>query len=118
MSNIETSVQGSDINNQTFINKLVQIIEENISDPEFSVDQLSKKVNMSRSTLYRKLISISNQNPRELIKIVRFKKAAQLLKQGDLNVTEVMFAVGFTHSRFSEYFKDIFGVLPSEYGKK
>lgn len=108
-----------DTADRSFITKLIHIIEENMSDPDFSVDQLGAAVNMSKSTLYRKLMAISNQNPGELIKRIRLQRAAQLLVGSDRQVSEVMTTVGYTHaSYFSENFKKMFGVVPSEYGKR
>lgn len=112
-------IQGIEGMNKSFLEKIIHIIEENMSDPEFSVEHLAEKINMSRITLYRKLMAISNQNPSELIKTIRLQRAARLLKSGSGNVSEVMYLVGFAHgSRFSESFKKMFGVLPSEYSRK
>lgn len=101
---------------ERFLNKLLDIIEKNISDSEYSIEELSQDMAMSRATLYRKINSITGNTPTEFVKVIRLKKAAKLLKQGQLSVAEVAYAVGFsTPSYFTQSFKKMFGLLPTQY---
>jgi DNA-binding response OmpR family regulator len=99
-----------------FIKEIKTIIEENLSDPEFSVEQMAKKLYMSSSSLYKKIEAITGQSPQLFIRSYRLKRAAQLLKAKAGNVTEVAFDVGFSStSYFTKCFKEKFHRLPSEY---
>lgn len=118
LSDQATSIEGANEQNRLFLEKLMKIIEENISDPNFTIDHLAEKVFLSRSTLYRKIIAITDQHPRDIIKTMRFHYAAKLLKQGGKSVSQVMYAVGLTNSPyFARTFKNMFNILPSEYKK-
>jgi signal transduction histidine kinase/DNA-binding NarL/FixJ family response regulator len=98
---------------EVFIQKLHVLIEENYEDENFSIEQLSGLINMSRSNLFRKVTSITGLNPTLWIRNFRLNKAMQLLKQGNLP-KEVCYLVGFnSFSYFSKCFKDKFGIVPS-----
>lgn len=104
--------------NDKFIKDATEIVEKNIDDPDFSVDQLSHDLFMSRVTLYKKIVSITGKTPIEFIRIIRLKRAAQLLEKG-MNVSQTAYEVGFNNPKyFTKYFKEEFGMLPSEYGGK
>jgi DNA-binding response OmpR family regulator len=99
-----------------FIKELQAIIEENLADPEFSVEQLAKRLYMSKSSLYKKLEALTGESPQFFIRSYRLKRAAQLLKAKAGNVTEVAFEVGFSStSYFAKCFKEKFHRLPSDY---
>ena len=101
---------------EKLVNKALSVVEQNISDPEFSVEKLSRELGMSRVHLYKKLTSLTGKTPIEFIRIMRLKRAAQFLEKSQLTVSEVAFEVGFNDPRyFSRYFKAEFGVLPSQY---
>ena len=101
---------------QEFIQKVVQIVHENISDSEFSVERLCKMIYMSRPVLYRKLKALLNQSPQDFIKIIRLKKAVEFLQQSNMNITEIAYSTGFSDSKyFTTCFKKHFGVSPSKY---
>lgn len=103
---------------EKLIEKAVKIVEENISNSEFSVEELSRSLGMSRVYLYKKLLSITGKSPIEFIRIIRLKRAAQLLEKSQLSISEIAYEVGFNSPKyFSKYFKDEFGVLPSAYGR-
>ncbi len=103
---------------EKLIEKAVKIVEENISNSEFSVEELSRSLGMSRVYLYKKLVSITGKTPIEFIRIIRLKRAAQLLGKSQLSISEIAYEVGFNSPKyFSKYFKDEFGVLPSAYGR-
>jgi len=106
----EISVSSMD---QNFIKELQETIETNLSDTLFGVEQLGKKLYMSRASLYRKIFALSGESPREFIKTYRLKRGAQLLKANFGNVTEVAFEVGFSSTAyFTKCFKDKFHQLP------
>ena len=92
-------------------------IEKNMDNSEYSVEDLSADVGMHRMNLYRKLQSIAGMTPSEFIRTMRLKRAAQLLQNDpNLTVSEVSDMVGFNTSKyFTKYFKDLFGVTPSQY---
>jgi signal transduction histidine kinase/CheY-like chemotaxis protein/AraC-like DNA-binding protein len=100
---------------QNFMKKCILIVEENIADPNFSVDILASKLAFSRSNLYRKIVMLTTLNPAELIRNIRMQHAARLLKTTALRVNEVAMEVGYdSAAKFSQAFKKHHGVLPSE----
>lgn len=104
---------------EIFLNKVTDIILKNISDPDFRVDQLAEAMSMSRSSLLRKITGISEFSPNEFIKIVRLKRAAEILQESDYTVNEVSYLVGFSYpSYFAKSFHKQFGVLPKDFMKK
>lgn len=101
---------------EKFLDKVMCFIENNISEPTLSVEELAKEVGMSRVTLYRKIKALTSQSAVEFIRTVRLKRAAQLLEQNKLNVSEVSYMVGFMDiDYFRRCFKDQFGHTPKEY---
>jgi YesN/AraC family two-component response regulator len=102
-----------------FIKKVMSIIEANIANPEFSVEMLSDEVGMSSTHLYRKLKSTTKLSPNDIIRKYRIKKASLLLANKEGNISEIMYAVGFSNlSYFSKCFKGEFGTTPKEYQQK
>lgn len=94
------------------------MVEKNLSNPEYSIEDLSRDMCMSRATLYRKITSITGSSPSGFVKNVRLRKAAELLKEGGLTIAEIADQVGFnTPSYFTKSFKKLFGVLPTQYNK-
>jgi DNA-binding response OmpR family regulator len=99
---------------KNFLKKCIQIIEQNINNPEFSVGKLSSELGFSRSNLYRKIQSLTDFNPAELVRNIRMQNAAKLLKSTNLRVYEVATEVGYDNTnKFSQAFKKQFGILPS-----
>lgn len=99
-----------------FLEKLNEIIYEHITDMDLDVEQLSRLMNMSRPTLYRKIKALSDLSPNELINLSRLKKAAELLSQRQYKINEVANMVGYTiQSNFSRDFSRQFGMSPSQY---
>lgn len=98
----------------SFLQKIHSIIEENYMDEEFGLPQLCQKTGMSRSQLFRKLKALTNIAPSDLIRKHRLNKAKDLLKSGDANVAETTWKVGFKDpSYFSKIYQDEFGESPS-----
>jgi DNA-binding response OmpR family regulator len=101
---------------ELFLEKLNEVICENLEDAELDVEKLAKLVNMSRPTLYRKIKSISDLSPNELINITRLKKAAELLAEGTHKIYEVADLAGFgSQTNFGRIFSKQFGMTPSDY---
>lgn len=98
-----------------FLRKIMDIIEQNISDPEFDVEQLASGVGVSRMQLYRKMAAITNMTAKEFIRSVRIKRAYQLIEQNKLTISEVAYEVGFKDiAYFRKCFKAQIGKNPSE----
>ena len=101
---------------EKLIEKAIKFVEEKISDPDFSVEDLSYELGMSRVHLYKKLISLTGKSPIEFIRTIRLQHAAQLLEKSQLTVAEVAYKVGFNNPKyFAKYFKEQFNILPSLY---
>jgi signal transduction histidine kinase/DNA-binding response OmpR family regulator len=99
-----------------FVNDLQEVINQNISDPEFNVEDLCKRLYMGRTTLYRKILALTGEPPTEFIRAFRLKRGAELLKKGTGSVLEVAFEVGFSSANyFSKCFKKKFHQLPSSF---
>ena len=91
------------------------IIEEKMGDSDFNVENLGDEIGMSRAQLYRKTKALTNYSPVELIRNTRLKKARQLLAQGEMNISQVAYEVGFTApSYFTKCYKEFFGEMPNE----
>ncbi len=104
---------------ETFLTTALHFVQDHVQDADLTVEGLSQELGMSRAHLYKKLTFITGKSPVEFIRLVRLKTAAHLLKQGDKNVSEVAYAVGFkTPKYFSKQFKEVFGLSPSAYGKE
>jgi signal transduction histidine kinase/ligand-binding sensor domain-containing protein/DNA-binding response OmpR family regulator len=101
---------------EKLIRKAIDLVEKNISNPDFSVEELSRELGMSRVHLYKKLLSITGKTPIEFIRTIRLKRAAQLLKKSQLTVSEIAYQVGFNNPKyFTKYFKAEYNVLPSQF---
>jgi len=99
-----------------FLKDLQTVLDRNISEPDFNVDQLCKKLYMSHTTLYRKINALSGETPNEFIRSYRLKKGAELLKKNFGTILEVALEVGFSSGTyFTRCFKEKFHQLPSEY---
>jgi signal transduction histidine kinase/DNA-binding response OmpR family regulator len=101
-----------------FIQKTLDCINKNMQDSEFDLSRFSQELGMSERNLQLKLKSITNQSPIEFIRTIRLNQAAELLKEGKLNVSQIAYEVGFnTTSYFTKCFKIQFGMTPTEYIK-
>jgi len=116
LSSVEIVISKKDIE---YVERLNGEIEKHLLDVNFSIDTLSEFMNMSRSNFYRKLKSISGMSPNDYLKMIRLKKAAELLLSKDYRINEVYEKVGFSSSSyFAKCFKEQFGILPREFGVK
>jgi len=104
---------------EEFLKKLINILEQALSDSSFEVTNLCAEIGLSRMQLHRKLKAITGQSSAEFIRAYRFKKAALLIETGNMTISEVMWDVGIeSNSYFSRTFKSIYGVPPSGYRQK
>ncbi len=101
-----------------FIDQLIGVIEERITDPQLSVEELSREMAMSRSSLHKKLKAMSGHVPNEFIRLIRLKNAAKMLLNNRHTISEVGYLNGFNSpSYFSKCFMQQFGVTPSEFAE-
>ncbi len=102
----------------SFLSRYIEIVKSNISDPDLDVSLIYQSLNMSRANFYRKVKAETGLSPIELITHIRLEAASHLLKESDLNITEIAGQVGFSsRSYFAKSFKAIYGMSPSEYQK-
>lgn len=100
---------------KTFLEKLHEQIEKNLSDPDFSVEALGAQIGLSRVQLYRKCKALTNYAPNELLRITRLKRAATLLSATEKSVSEIAYEVGFSSpSYFAKCYKEYFGKSPTK----
>ncbi|MFT3825293.1 MAG: two-component regulator propeller domain-containing protein [Chitinophagaceae bacterium] len=101
---------------QEFLQRVIQVVEEHMDNPAFGVEMLSRKVAMSTPALYKKIKAVSKMSVNDFVKSLRLKKAAQLLSEKQLTVSEIAYTVGYNDRKyFSQEFKKQFGKTPSEY---
>ena len=96
--------------------RVMNVINENLGDSDLSVDSIAQKVGISRVHLHRKMKELTNQTPHSFIRNIRLQQAAKLLKEGKQSITEVMYTCGFSNAAsFSTMFKNLYGCSPREY---
>ena len=104
---------------KAFLEKAEKVIEDNLTNSGFLVEDLGRALSFSRMQLYRKFKSVRGLSANEFIREYRIKKAALLLRETDLNVSEILYTIGFTNrSYFSKCFKKTFDMPPKEYSNK
>lgn len=113
-------VKASELNitplDEKFIQNAVKCVEDNISKADFSVEDLSQELGISRAHLYKKIVALTGKSPLEFIRTIRLQQAAQLLEKSQLTVAEIAYQVGFNNPKyFARYFKEQYHVLPSAY---
>lgn len=120
-NNIELNVATLEysLQEESFLNQMIELIQDKyLSDNTFDPSVLASELNMSRSSLYRKIKSLTDLSPSDFIRNIRLKQACVLLKE-DVQIKEVAFAVGFVDQRyFSSCFKNEFGITPTEFQKR
>jgi AraC-like DNA-binding protein len=104
---------------EKLIQKAIDIIEQHMDDSDFSVETFSNLMAMHRVSLYNKIKSLTNLSTREFITVIRLKRAAQLLRESGLTITEITYEVGLKDpSHFTKLFKKQFSKSPKEYMKE
>lgn len=103
---------------EQLIQKAISLVESHISDTDYSVVALSRDLGLTRGHLYKKLKFITGKSPLDFMHTVRVKRGRQLLEKSGMQIAEVAYSVGYNSPKlFSKYFKDEFGITPSEYLK-
>ena len=101
---------------ERFLQKAIDIVEQNIADPDLDIERFAAEIGVSRMQLYRKLHAMTEMTVKEFVRDIRLKRAAQLLVQKKMNVSEVAYAVGFKDlSHFRKCFRQEFSMSASEY---
>lgn len=102
-----------------FLSQAIELVEKNLQVAGYSVEQLSRDLCMERTGLYRKLVTLLDQSPSLFIRNIRLQRAAQLLIEDTLSVTEIAERTGFSSSSYlSKCFQEMYGCRPSEYTEK
>jgi DNA-binding response OmpR family regulator len=115
---LNATAESNDID-RSFLAKLKELIEKNLTNSELNVEDLGRYIGLSRTQLYRKVKSLTNYSPNELLRIMRLKKAHNLLSTGKVNISEATYDVGFTSpSYFAKCFKDYYNESPTDFLKK
>ena len=120
--NNQTDLSISEVNLPTLDEKLLEKVNkytlEKIADSEFGIEDLSKMIGMSSVYLNKKMSALTGKTTSEYVRSIRLRKATQLLEKTDLSISEIAYEVGYNSPKyFSKYFKDEYGILPSEYRK-
>lgn len=114
--NINAESYTTNIYDREFIEKICKIIEKNLQNEDFTSINLAEQLFISRSQLTRKLNAISSQGPGEFIRIYKLKRAAQMIMENNLSITQIAFEVGFSSpAQFTRAFQKHFSCLPSEF---
>ncbi len=99
-----------------FLARIKACTKKNLEDPDFNVERLSEEMGLSRTQVYRKLRALTGHTPYEFIRNLRLNAAARMFLKGQKNITSVLYMVGFsTPSHFTQCFRDLYGLNPSEY---
>ena len=101
---------------ERFLRKAIEVVEKNISNAELDIEHFAIEMGVSRMQLYRKFNALTNMTVKEFVRSIRLKRAAQLLLEKKMNITEIAYAVGFKDlSHFRKCFHHEFGMSASEY---
>ena len=104
---------------EKLLERVMAVINKNLTNTDLNIDMIAEEVGISRVHLHRKMKELTNQTPHDLVRNIRLKQAANLLANQHQNITEVMFACGFSNAAsFSTMFKNMYGVSPKEYMKE
>lgn len=103
---------------EQFLGNAIEIIEKHLSETEFDINTFAEHLNMSKSSLYRKIKTMTGLSPIEFIRNIRLKHACQMLKDKSVSISEVAYSVGFSDPKyFTSCFKSEFNMTPTEYQK-
>ena len=106
-------------NDELLMERIMKVLNKNLSNSDFNVDMLTQEVGISRAQLHRKMKDLTGISTSEFIRNIRLEQAARLLKEQKVNITQVAYAVGFSNlAHFSTVFRKHFGVSPSEYAER
>ena len=106
-------------NDEELMERIMKVVNENLSDSDFNVEKMCDEVGVSRTQLHRKLKEMTGVPTSEFLRNIRLNEAARLIRERKINITQVSYMVGFANnSHFSTAFKKYFGISPSEYAAK
>ena len=106
-------------NDELLMERIMKVVNKNLSNSDFNVDMLTQEVGISRAQLHRKMKEMTGISTSEFIRNIRLEQAARLLKEQKINITQVAYTVGFSNlAHFSTIFRKHFGVSPSEYAER
>jgi len=101
---------------EKFLRNIVEYIEQNILNYNLSVEEISQQMNMSRVSLYKKVLMLTGKSPIDFVRSIRLKKAVHLLETSQMTISQICYEVGFnTPKYFTKLFKDEYNTLPSIY---
>ena len=104
---------------QEFLDKVIRLVEENLANPEFSIENLLEHFSFGRTVFFKKMKGISGYSPKDFLRIIRMKKAGALLKDPNQSVSQVAYEIGYSDPNyFSRVFRKHFGENPSDYKKR
>ncbi len=109
----EVAIQSDD---EKFLRNIVEYVEQNILNDNLSIEEISRQMNMSRVSLYKKVLMLTGKPPIEFVRSIRLKKAMYLLENSQMTVSQICYEVGFnTPKYFTKLFKNEYHTLPSTY---
>lgn len=119
--NLENKVQKLEVKSpdEKLMERIMKVINENIGNPNLTIETITTEVGISRVHLHRKLKELTNQTTRDFIRNIRLKEAARLLSEKQHTISEIAMLTGFTDpNNFSTTFKELYGMPPSMYMKE
>jgi AraC-like DNA-binding protein len=103
---------------EELLQKVNEVTEKCMSDPDFSIEKMSREVGLSATHLNKKISAITGKTTSEYVRSIRLKRACQLLVKTQLSISEIAYEIGYNIPKyFSKHFKEEFGMLPTEYRK-
>lgn len=115
---LESKIKSIEVksNDEQLMERLMEVVNRNLTDPKFTVETLAEEVGISRVQLHRKLKEMAGISTSEFIRNIRLKQAAKLLKEKKINISQIAYTVGFTNPNlFSIAFKNLYGCSPKDY---
>ena len=102
--------------NEAFLKRVIQIVEDEMADPNFNIENFADTVGMSRTAFYKKFKSLTGLVPVEFVRDMRLKRGKQLLDAGENNMSQVAYSIGFNDAKyFGKCFRKQYNMSPSEY---
>ena len=97
------------------LERIRQEVEEHLQDNDYSIEDLSSAMSISRSVLYKRVVALTGKAPIEYIRTIRLQKGKKMIEEGETSISQIAWSVGYTPKQFSRNFKAEYGCLPSEY---
>jgi len=114
-----TDISSPEVRQDPFLSKVMELVRANVESTDLNIKMLYTEMGMSRAQFFRKIKSISNLSPNKIVLKIRMNLAAEMLRKGDMNVSEVAYGTGFSDpAYFSKVFKSVYEVSPINYQKQ